>query len=75
MAGVWGCPPDIIFPPFLDRKGVRGMVERVFHRLARMTGTVKAFVRHYTSRFTAGLSDRSTGYSHAWWYHLWDCAV
>ena len=49
MAGVWGCPPDIIFSPFLDRKGARGMVERVFHRLARMTKTVKAFVRHYTS--------------------------
>jgi len=21
MAGVWGCPPDTIFPPFLARKG------------------------------------------------------
>ena len=30
LAGVWGCPPDIIFPPFLARKGVRGMVERGF---------------------------------------------
>ncbi|GAG33968.1 unnamed protein product, partial [marine sediment metagenome] len=37
------------FPPFLDRKGVRGLVERIFHRLARMIGSVKAFVRHYTS--------------------------
>ena len=31
------------------------MVERVFHRLARMTGTVKAFVRHYTSRLISEL--------------------
>ena len=29
--------------------GRTGIVERVFHRLARMTGTVKAFVRHYTN--------------------------
>ena len=35
LAGVWGCPPDIIFPPFLARKGDRGMVEKVFHHPVR----------------------------------------
>jgi hypothetical protein len=32
--GVWGCPPDTISSPFLARKGVRGMVERVFQHPA-----------------------------------------
>ena len=32
LAGVWGCPPDIIIAPFLARKGVRGMVDRVCQR-------------------------------------------
>ena len=27
--GVWGCPPNLIYPPFLARKGERGMVETV----------------------------------------------
>ncbi len=36
LAGAWGCPPDIIFSPFLARKGVRGMVERVFHHPDRV---------------------------------------
>lgn len=30
MAGAWGCPPEILsLPPFLARKGARGMVEGV----------------------------------------------
>jgi hypothetical protein len=33
--GCLGMSPDIIFPPFLARKGVRGMVERVFHHPAK----------------------------------------
>ena len=32
MAGVWGCPPGRISTPFLARKGVREMVERVFQQ-------------------------------------------
>ena len=41
MAGAWGCPPDIIFSPFLARKGDRGMVERVFHHPASVKGRVE----------------------------------
>jgi len=37
LARVWGCPPEIISPPFLARKGVRGMVERVLKQPATMT--------------------------------------
>jgi len=33
LAGVWGCPPNIISTPFLARKGVRGMVEGFFNNL------------------------------------------
>jgi len=29
LAGVWGCPPDIIYSPFLIRKGDRGMVKKI----------------------------------------------
>ena len=29
LVGVWGYPPDLFFPPFLARKGGRGMVEGV----------------------------------------------
>ena len=46
LAGVWGCPPGIIFPPsaegpFLARKGKAahlgrtGIVEKVFHHPVR----------------------------------------
>jgi len=35
LAGAWGCPPDTNPTPFLARKGVRGMVERVFQQPAR----------------------------------------
>ena len=37
LTGVWGCPPDTIFTPFLVRKGVRGMFRRVFQHPARST--------------------------------------
>ena len=36
MPGVWGCPPDLNFSPFLARKGARGMVERGFQHPARL---------------------------------------
>jgi nucleotide-binding universal stress UspA family protein len=34
MDGVWGVPRQISFPPFLARKGARGMVEGVFQHPA-----------------------------------------